>query len=140
WGGRQGPPSRPRDGRRLGGRAPPPPAMLRAEGRSAPAHPGAPRAYLPRDGETTQVTKDHTSAQRLRDEGRLTEEEAERHPQRSGRMRAGGDGDADPERDLSLRPATAGDRGMLCSDGLAGLVSVGDSDATEKGPGTAGEC
>ena len=92
-------------------------ALLRTEGKFALAHIGDSRAYLLRDGETTQVTKDHTFVQRLLDEGRLTEEEAERHPQRSVLMRVLGDVDADPELDLSLRPAHVGDRWMLCSDG-----------------------
>lgn len=99
-------------------------ALLRTEGKFALAHIGDSRAYLLRDGETTQVTKDHTFVQRLLDEGRLTEEEAERHPQRSVLMRVLGDVDADPELDLSLRPAHVGDRWMLCSDGLSGLVSL----------------
>lgn len=98
-------------------------ALLRTEGKFALAHIGDSRAYLVRDGSTTQITKDHTFVQRLIDEGRLTEEEAERHPQRSIIMRVLGDLDADPELDLSLRPATAGDRWMLCSDGLSGVVS-----------------
>lgn len=99
-------------------------ALLRTEGKFALAHIGDSRAYLLRDGETTQVTKDHTFVQRLLDEGRLTEEEAERHPQRSVLMRVLGDVDADPELDLSLRPAHVGDRWLLCSDGLSGLVSL----------------
>lgn len=99
-------------------------ALLRTEGKFALAHIGDSRAYLLRDGETTQITKDHTFVQRLLDEGRLTEEEAERHPQRSVLMRVLGDVDADPELDLSLRPAHVGDRWMLCSDGLSGLVSL----------------
>ena len=98
-------------------------ALLRVEGRFALAHIGDSRAYLLRDGETTQITKDHTFVQRLMDEGRLTAEEAERHPQRSVLMRVLGDVDSEPELDLSLRPARAGDRWMLCSDGLSGLVS-----------------
>lgn len=98
-------------------------ALLRSENKFALAHIGDSRAYLVRDGVCTQVTKDHTFVQRLIDEGRLTEEEAERHPQRSMIMRVLGDVDADPELDVSLRPAIPGDRWMLCSDGLSGLVS-----------------
>ncbi|WP_114856443.1 Stp1/IreP family PP2C-type Ser/Thr phosphatase [Brachybacterium sp. YJGR34] len=105
-------------------------AMLRAEGKFALAHIGDSRAYLLRDGETTQVTKDHSFVQRLLDEGRLTEEEAERHPQRSVLMRVLGDVDAEPELDLSLRPAHPGDRWLLCSDGLSGLVSLDTIDLT----------
>ncbi|WP_193106891.1 PP2C family serine/threonine-protein phosphatase [Brachybacterium sp. FME24] len=115
-------------------------ALLRAEGKFALAHIGDSRAYLLRAEETVQVTKDHTFVQRLLDEGRLTEEEAERHPQRSVLMRVLGDVDADPELDLSLRPAHPGDRWMLCSDGLSGLVSLDTIDATLKGIQDPGEC
>lgn len=115
-------------------------ALLRAEGKFALAHIGDSRAYLLRDGETVQITKDHTFVQRLLDEGRLTEEEAERHPQRSVLMRVLGDVDADPELDLSLRAAHAGDRWLLCSDGLSGLVSLDTIDATLKDIEDPGEC
>lgn len=115
-------------------------ALLRAEGKFALAHIGDSRAYLLRTEETTQITKDHTFVQRLLDEGRLTEDEAERHPQRSVLMRVLGDVDADPELDLSLRPAHAGDRWMLCSDGLSGLVSLDTIDATLKEIDDPGEC
>ena len=115
-------------------------ALLRAEGKFALAHIGDSRAYLLREEETVQVTKDHTFVQRLLDEGRLTEEEAERHPQRSVLMRVLGDVDADPELDLSLRPAHPGDRWMLCSDGLSGLVSLDTIDATLKDVADPGEC
>ncbi|MFD4007456.1 Stp1/IreP family PP2C-type Ser/Thr phosphatase [Brachybacterium paraconglomeratum] len=115
-------------------------ALLRAEGKFALAHIGDSRAYLLRDGETVQITKDHTFVQRLLDEGRLTEEEAERHPQRSVLMRVLGDVDADPELDLSLRAAHPGDRWLLCSDGLSGLVSLDTIDATLKDIEDPGEC
>ena len=115
-------------------------ALLRAEGKFALAHIGDSRAYLLREETTVQVTKDHTFVQRLLDEGRLTEEEAERHPQRSVLMRVLGDVDADPELDLSLRPAHVGDRWMLCSDGLSGLVSLDTIDATLKAFDDPGEC
>lgn len=115
-------------------------ALLRAESKFALAHIGDSRAYLLRDGETVQITKDHTFVQRLLDEGRLTEDEAERHPQRSVLMRVLGDVDADPELDLSLRAAHAGDRWLLCSDGLSGLVSLDTIDATLKDIEDPGEC
>ncbi len=115
-------------------------ALLRAEGKFALAHIGDSRAYLLRDEETIQITKDHTFVQRLLDEGRLTEDEAERHPQRSVLMRVLGDVDADPELDLSLRAAHAGDRWLLCSDGLSGLVSLDTIDATLKDIEDPGEC
>ncbi|MCT2149899.1 Stp1/IreP family PP2C-type Ser/Thr phosphatase [Dermabacter vaginalis] len=112
-------------------------ALLRAGNKFALVHIGDSRAYLVRNGQCTQVTKDHTFVQRLIDEGRLTPEEAERHPQRSMIMRVLGDVDADPELDLSLKPAVPGDRWMLCSDGLSGLVSfetISDVLATVEDP------
>ncbi|MCT1908614.1 PP2C family protein-serine/threonine phosphatase [Brachybacterium paraconglomeratum] len=115
-------------------------ALLRAESKFALAHIGDSRAYLLRDEETVQITKDHTFVQRLLDEGRLTEDEAERHPQRSVLMRVLGDVDADPELDLSLRAAHVGDRWLLCSDGLSGLVSLDTIDATLKDIEDPGEC
>jgi PPM family protein phosphatase len=86
------------------------------------AHVGDSRAYLLRDGELSQLTVDHTLVQRMRDEGRLTQEEAERHPQRSIITRALGI-DPEVEIDLSTFKILPGDRILLCSDGLSGPVS-----------------
>jgi protein phosphatase len=85
-------------------------------------HIGDSRAYLLRDGVLTQITTDHTWVQRLVDEGRITEEEASTHPQRSLIMRALM-GTGEVESDLSIREVHAGDRYLLCSDGLSGVVS-----------------
>lgn len=85
-------------------------------------HVGDSRAYLLRDGVLEQITQDHTWVQRLVDEGRITEEEAGHHPQRSLLMRAL-DGRGQVEPDLSVREARAGDRYLVCSDGLSGVVS-----------------
>jgi protein phosphatase len=60
--------------------------------------------------------------QRLVDEGRITEEEASTHPQRSLIMRALM-GTGEVESDLSIREVRAGDRYLICSDGLSGVVS-----------------
>jgi len=84
-------------------------------------HIGDSRAYLLRDAELTQVTRDDTYVQLLVDEGRITPEEANTHPQKSLLMRALDGRDADPE--YSVREAVAGDRYLLCSDGLSGVVS-----------------
>jgi protein phosphatase len=84
-------------------------------------HIGDSRAYLLRDGELTQITRDDTYVQLLVDEGRITELEANTHPQKSLLMRALDGRDADPE--YSLRQVVAGDRYLLCSDGLSGVVS-----------------
>ena len=91
-------------------------------GRIAVVHVGDSRAYLLRDGELSQLTHDHTYVQTLIDSGRITEEEAAVHPRRSLLMRAL-DGMNPVEADLSVREARAGDRFLLCSDGLSGVVS-----------------
>ncbi|GAA2384302.1 Stp1/IreP family PP2C-type Ser/Thr phosphatase [Streptomyces glaucosporus] len=97
-------------------------ALLWTGRRLGLVHVGDSRAYLLRDGQLTQITQDHTWVQRLVDEGRITEEEATTHPQRSLLMRALGSGDR-VEPDLSIREVRPGDRYLLCSDGLSGVVS-----------------
>ncbi|MFG2841810.1 PP2C family protein-serine/threonine phosphatase [Kitasatospora sp. NPDC048296] len=97
-------------------------AMLWTGQRMGLVHVGDSRAYLLRDGSLVQITQDHTWVQRLVDEGRITPEEAETHPQRSLLMRAL-DGRGQVEPDLSIREVRAGDRYLICSDGLSGPVS-----------------
>lgn len=97
-------------------------ALLWTGQRLGLVHVGDSRAYLLRDGQLSQITQDHTWVQRLVDEGRITEEEATTHPQRSLLMRALGSGDH-VEPDLSIREVRAGDRYLICSDGLSGVVS-----------------
>ena len=89
--------------------------------RIAVVHVGDSRAYLLRGDELTQITHDHTYVQTLVDAGRISEEEAAMHPRRSLLMRAL-DGINPVEADLSIREARVGDRYMLCTDGLSGLV------------------
>lgn len=86
------------------------------------AHIGDSRIYLMRDGEVSQITNDHTFVQRLVEMGRITPEEALVHPRRSVLMRVLGDFQDDPEIDIALYEAKVGDRWMLCSDGLSGVV------------------
>ena len=88
----------------------------------AVVHVGDSRAYLLRDHELVLITHDHTYVQTLVDAGRITEEEATIHPRRSLLMRAL-DGMNPVEADLSLREARHGDRYMLCTDGLSGVVT-----------------
>ncbi|MFF0789948.1 Stp1/IreP family PP2C-type Ser/Thr phosphatase [Streptomyces spiralis] len=97
-------------------------ALLWTGQRLGLVHVGDSRAYLLRDGVLTQITQDHTWVQRLVDEGRITEEEASTHPQRALLMRALGSGEH-VEPDLSIREVRAGDRYLICSDGLSGVVS-----------------
>lgn len=89
--------------------------------RVAIVHVGDSRAYLLRDGQLSQLTHDHTYVQTLVDAGRITEEEATFHPRRSLLMRAL-DGMNTVEADLFVREARDGDRYMLCTDGLSGVV------------------
>lgn len=108
---------------KLGGMGTTVTALLRSGNKLAMAHLGDSRAYLLRDEEFDQITVDHTFVQHLVDTGKITPEEAEHHPQRSVVMRVLGDFDIDFEPDLSMREARAGDRWLLCSDGLSGYVS-----------------
>src|SRR3954454_25146193 len=85
-------------------------------------HVGDSRAYLLRDGQLKRLTKDHSLVEELRRQGRLTEEQAEEHPQRSIITRALG-----PEPNVNVDtmtfPARDGDVFLLCSDGLTTMVS-----------------
>jgi protein phosphatase len=97
-------------------------ALLWVNGQAALCHIGDSRAYLLRDGQFYQITHDHTLVQSLVDDGRITEDDVATHPQRSLLLRAlDGRTLADP--DLSTHETTAGDRYLLCSDGLSGVVT-----------------
>lgn len=82
------------------------------------AHVGDSRAYLLREGVLTLLTLDHTWVRSLVDEGRLTLEEAAEHPDRARLVRALGEG----EPDVHVRSARPGDRYLLCTDGVSGVV------------------
>lgn len=96
-------------------------ALLFAGGRLGLLHIGDSRCYLLRDGELSQITRDHTLVQSLVDEGRISEADATTHPQRSVITRVL-DGRDDLDFDLSVREARLGDRYLVCSDGLTGPV------------------
>jgi protein phosphatase len=98
-------------------------AILRAGNAVAMAHVGDSRAYLLRDGTLDQLTTDHSFVQHLVDTGRISAAEAENHPKRSMLLRVLGDIDADIPIDISAREAHAGDRFLLCTDGLSSVVS-----------------
>src|SRR6476660_5124538 len=103
-------------------------ALLFSGTRFGMVHIGDSRAYLLREGEFVQVTKDDTYVQMPVDEGQISEEEASSHPQRSLLTRALQGSDADPE--YSVRQAVPGDRYLLCSDGLSGVVHAETIEAT----------
>jgi len=86
------------------------------------AHVGDSRCYLIRGGAITQLSRDHTLVARMVSEGRLTPEQAEAHPQRSVLTRALG-ADRDVDVDESRITVMDGDRLLLCSDGLTGMLS-----------------
>jgi PPM family protein phosphatase len=96
-------------------------AVLFDGSRIAVAHLGDSRGYLWRDGELLRLTSDHTWVQSLIDEGRITEDEAKTHSHRSLLLKVL-DGRHDNEPDLTLYDVQAGDRILLCSDGLSSFV------------------
>jgi PPM family protein phosphatase len=85
------------------------------------AHVGDSRAYRWRDGKLERLTTDHSLVEELKRRGRITEEEAEEHPQKSVITRALGP-EAAVEVDTLTYPARPGDVFLLCSDGLTGMV------------------
>ncbi|MGI5212519.1 BofC C-terminal domain-containing protein [Plantactinospora sp. CA-290183] len=97
-------------------------ALLFSGSKIGMVHIGDSRAYLLREGEFAQITKDDTYVQMLVDEGRISLEEASSHPQRSLLTRALDGRDIDPE--YSVRQVLPGDRYLICSDGLSGVVSA----------------
>ena len=97
-------------------------ALFWSDGHAAVCHIGDSRGYLLREGELYQITHDHTLVQSLVDEGRISADDVSTHPQRSLLLRAL-DGRSIAEPDLSVHDSQAGDRYMLCSDGLSGVVS-----------------
>jgi serine/threonine protein phosphatase PrpC len=97
-------------------------AALLDEEALAIAHVGDSRAYLYRDGELTRLTQDHSLVDELVRQGKLTEEQAAEHPQRSIITRALGP-EATVEVDTWSYPARAGDLVLLCSDGLTSMIS-----------------
>ncbi|MER8267039.1 MerR family transcriptional regulator [Streptomyces griseus] len=103
-------------------------AMLWTGSRLGLVHIGDSRAYLLRGGELFRITQDHSLVQSMIDDGSLTEEEAASHPQRALLLKAlvGGVGSAPVavavRPDVRLREVRAGDRYLLCSDGLSAVV------------------
>lgn len=115
-------------------------ALLRSGNRFAMIHIGDSRAYVVRDGQMLQVTTDHTFVQHLVETGQLLPEQAEHHPQRSVLLRVLGDNEADIILDEWAHQARIGDRWLLCSDGLSGVVSAETIAQTLGGIEDLGEC
>src|SRR5690349_7595377 len=85
------------------------------------AHVGDSRCYVARDGELKRITTDHSLVAELVERGKLTEEQAETHPQRSVITRALGP-EPNVQVDIRSYDARAGDLFMVCSDGLTSMV------------------
>jgi protein phosphatase len=94
----------------------------------AVGHVGDSRLYLFRDGELERITRDHSLVEEFVRQGKLTPEQAEKHPQRSVITRALGPESA-VEVDTFRIAARDGDVFLLCSDGLSGMVSDSDLEA-----------
>ena len=98
-------------------------ALMRSGNKLAMVHIGDSRAYVLRGEALTQVTTDHSFVQYLVESGQITPEEAEHHPNKNVVLRILGDSQADVTPDETIREAVVGDRWLLCSDGLSGVVS-----------------
>ena len=85
------------------------------------AHVGDSRAYLLRGGNLRPVTEDHSLVAELVRSGDLTRDQAAEHPQKNLITRALG-ADEEVEVDTAVLPVEAGDRLLLCSDGLSDMV------------------
>lgn len=102
--------------------------VLAENGAARFGHVGDSRAYLLREGTLTQITDDHSFVGEMMAAGRLTAEQAELHPYRSVLTRAVGL-ESDVEVDAIDLDLEAGDRLLLCSDGLTSMV---DDDAIQE--------
>ena len=95
-------------------------AMLEGE-RLVIAQVGDSRAYLLHQGKLQQLTRDHSLMADMIEAGQLTPEEARTHPQRSVITRALGS-DAHLHPDIYEINVETGDRLLICSDGLSGMI------------------
>jgi len=86
------------------------------------AHVGDSRAYRMRDGELSQLTRDHSLVAELERSGQITAQAAEHHPQRSIITRALGP-EPDVEVDTYTLAGRDGDLFLICSDGLTSMIS-----------------
>jgi PPM family protein phosphatase len=85
-------------------------------------HVGDSRGYMMRGDQLSQLTHDDTYVQYLVDSGKLTPDEAKEHPRKSVILRALLGTEVEP--DVSIREARAGDRYLLCTDGLSDVVTA----------------
>jgi len=96
---------------------------LMLDSRAYIAHVGDSRAYVvTAEGKLDQITHDHSLVDRLVELGQLTPDEAAVHPQKNVLYRAVGQG-GELEVDTYMRTIADGERLLLCSDGLWGIVN-----------------
>jgi PPM family protein phosphatase len=88
------------------------------------AHVGDSRAYLLRGGSLRPLTEDHSLVAELVRSGELTRDQAAEHPQKNLITRALG-AEEEVDVDTAVLPVEAGDRILLCSDGLSDMVPEG---------------
>jgi PPM family protein phosphatase len=88
------------------------------------AHVGDSRAYLLRGGDLRPLTEDHSLVAELVRSGELTRDQAAEHPQKNLITRALG-AEEEVDVDTAVLPVEAGDRILLCSDGLSDMVPEG---------------
>ena len=99
-------------------------AVIIDKNHMAVAHVGDSRAYVLRQGTLVRVTHDHSYVEELVDSGQITADEARTHPSRSIITRALGS-DPDMYADHFSLEVGDGDRIILCSDGLSGMIGDG---------------
>ncbi len=96
--------------------------LFEADGSNWVAHVGDSRAYRLRDGRLEAMTADHSAVAELQRRGLISSEEAAVHPRRNELLRSVG---VEPNVEVDVAPfeARPGDRFLLCSDGLSGVLS-----------------
>jgi len=105
---------------------------LLVEGALFLGHVGDSRAYIWRDGRLRPMTRDHSLVERMVDEGQLSPQDARTHPQRNVILRALGVA-RELEIDLDTVDVLPGDRLLLCSDGLSGMLEDGEIESIISG-------
>lgn len=103
------------------------------------AHIGDSRLYRLREGKLEQLTHDHSWVQNLIDEGRITPDEALRHPHRSLILKVL-NGQTEPDPDYLMLEVAEADRYLFCSDGLSGLIDDSHLEAVLQGVTDLTEC
>lgn len=98
---------------------------LPGDGHGYCCHVGDSRLYLFRDDKLEQLTHDHTLVADLKEQGKITDEEAFVHPQRNILLQALGVEETVKADFFSFR-LQEGDRLLLCSDGLSDMLRAAE--------------